>query len=113
MSPFWWLTSIRYFIYFIRELTGPVIAFYTAYFMIRWYFNPALSFINTPSFKTISWIGLMASIIHSLTWFWVTAKISPVSQKFRWIIAVFLIFFWVGLSAFLLNTFYFTDAISS
>lgn len=98
MSPFWWLQNIRYFLYFLREFTGPVIAFYTIYFLIGWLFDPALTFVATKSFRLISWITLVFAIIHTLTWFLVTAKISPLPTKFQWIIFILLILFWVFIS---------------
>ena len=67
-SPHWWTRNIRTTIYFIRELTGPVIAFYFLYFLIAATFDTSLKFTNAAAFHVISWIGLTAAVFHTITW---------------------------------------------
>lgn len=107
-SPLWWTANIRYFIYFLREFTGVLIAFYTVFFLAKAAFDPELTFVKNPSFQIVSWIGLAAAVFHTTTWFWVTVKISPIPLKkpMQTLAFIALIALWVVLSYFLLNLFY-------
>ena len=75
LSPFWWTRNSRYFIYFLRELSGPVLALYAVIFIIWWIFDPAMIFTFNGAFQVLSWVALVFALIHALTWFWVTSKI--------------------------------------
>lgn len=78
LGALWWTKNIRYTIYFLRELTGPIIAGYVLYLLIGVWAQPKPLFQHIPGFAAISWMALIASILHSITWFWVTIKISPI-----------------------------------
>ena len=108
ISRLWWLGNIRYFIYFLREFTGALIAFYAIFFLAETMLDPALTFVKELRFKVVSWIGLSAAVFHTITWFWVTVKISPIPLKKPAQIFLFIIFvtLWLLLSYFLLNFFY-------
>lgn len=101
MSPFWWLSNIRYLLYFLREFSGPVIAIYAAYFLIRWYLDPSLLFLKNTGFQVLSWIVLAFSILHTITWFIVTGKLT------RWFVSVLLIIVWVFISIYLLFPYFY------
>ncbi|MEK7524414.1 MAG: hypothetical protein AAB588_05300 [Patescibacteria group bacterium] len=77
-SPFWWTRNPQTVVYFLRELTGVFIALYVMIFLTLAMTDATLNFSRGIFFKTISWIGLIAAVIHTLTWFWVTVKITPV-----------------------------------
>lgn len=108
LSHFWWTSNIRYFIYFLREFTGVLIAFYTVFFLGKAIFDPGLVFVQTLGFQVISWIGLSAAIFHSVTWFWVTVKISPLPLKKPLQIFLFiaLLILWLLISYALLHFLY-------
>lgn len=104
----WWTQNIRYLIYFLREFTGVLIAFYTIFFLTQAIFDPSLAFVKEFSFRLMSWIGLAAAIFHSITWFWVTVKILPIPLKkpLQVFFFLILIILWLTLSYFLLHFFY-------
>ncbi len=109
-SPFWWIRNIRSLIYFVRELTGVFIAFYTIYFLILALQNPTdwNAFLPTKSFRIVSLIGLTAAVFHTVTWLYVTVRISPVPlKKIAFLAAfLFLIGIWLALSFVLIQTDY-------
>lgn len=108
LSSFWWTSNMRYLLYFLREFTGVIIAFYAIFFLAKAMFDPSLGFVRSLGFQVISWIGLIAAIFHSVTWFWVTVKISPIPLKkpLQIFLFIILIIFWLALSYFFLNFFY-------
>jgi fumarate reductase subunit C len=108
LSHFWWTGNIRYLIYFLREFTGVLIALYTIFFLAQAIFDPTLSFVKEYSFRIVSWIGLAAAIFHTITWFWVTVKISPIPLKkpLQVFFFLILIILWLTFSYFLLHFFY-------
>lgn len=66
---------MNYFLYILRELTGPLIVFYLIAFLIGAIFDPHLAFTSAMYFKIISWIGFAAAVIHTLTWLAVLPKL--------------------------------------
>ena len=107
-SPLWWTKNPRYLIYFLRELTGPVIALYALWFLGGAMADQTLAFTHGTSFRFMSGVGLFASIFHTLTWFWVTVKIAPVPlpRALQMLGFLGLIAVWLGASFFLLHFFY-------
>lgn len=106
LSPLWWTRNPRYTIYFLREVTGPLIAFFILYFLIAGLFDPTLSFMKDAAFKAASWIGLGAALIHTLTWFWVTARLISQRRTYKILFFTFLLVLWVGVSSAFLYFFY-------
>ncbi len=125
LSPLWWTKKVTYFVYFLREFTGIVIAAYVFYVLFltllikltpaesaqnSYYFD---SFFNFGSFAIVSWIALAFALFHMLTWLYVSAKIAPrkiggikilkvpVLVKFGGLLAV-----WLLISNLLLSYFY-------
>lgn len=76
-SPLWFLRNSNSFVYFIRELSGVFIAFYCVYFAWKWLNDNQLGFTGTKVFFWISMVTFGASIIHTLTWLWVTTQVTP------------------------------------
>lgn len=76
-SPLWFVRNHRTLLYFFRELTGVVIAIYCVYFAANWYLDASLSFIQTSTFWGLSLATFIASLLHSITWFWVTTQVTP------------------------------------
>lgn len=107
-SPVWWIGNIRYFVYFLRELTGVIIAFYMIYFLLCALADPTLAFTAGNTFATISWISFGAAVFHSITWLGVAVKISPVklNKPLQALAFLALIGAWGGVSYFLLNYLY-------
>lgn len=121
ISRLWWLKNIRYFIYFVREFSGVVIAgymFYLMYLMIRLKFGlykegeiPMVNpFHYFGSFVPISFVAFIFALFHALTWLYVMAKITPVKigrflvpQK---IMFGALLILWLGISYGLLISVY-------
>lgn len=105
---FLWTQNRRYFLYFLRELTGPLIAGYIIYFLLNTFFDQGLAFTQTGTFRVVSWIGFAAAVFHTITWFWVTIKIMPFTlKKYRQIgLFISLLIIGIALSFFLLNFFY-------
>lgn len=80
---------MTYFIYFLREFSGVVIAayvFYVLFLMTLIKLTPAEpaensyyieSFFSFRSFETVSWVVLAFALFHMLTWLYVSAKIAP------------------------------------
>lgn len=95
-------------IYFLRELTGVVIAGWTIYFLTLAIFDPTLAFISTQTFRVASAAALLAAIFHTITWFWVTVQLAPIPLKKSTQIIIFLglIAIWIAVSYFLFNFFY-------
>lgn len=108
ISRTWWTKNPRYTIYFLRELTGVVIALYVMYFLIYELFYEYRTFSQNAVSQIVSWISLAAAVFHTITWFWVTVKISPVQLKKHIQIATFigLLAVWIAASYFLLQFFY-------
>jgi fumarate reductase subunit C len=107
LSSFWWFANIRYFVYFLRELTGPVIAFYVIYFLVSWLFDVTLNFVGTELFNILTWITLVFAIIHTVTWLFVTGKLmqpssSHVSSSLTFFICFLMIFIWLAVSCYIL-----------
>lgn len=107
-SAFWWTRDIRTTVYFIRELTGVFIAFYVMYFIAYGFFDSYRTFATHTASNVISWISLGAALIHTVTWFWVTVKISPVplSKILQMLAFLGLIAAWIGVSYYLFSFFY-------
>lgn len=61
----WWTKNPRYFIYFLREFSGVLIAFYILGIL---YFGQS---------SWLTWIGLTGAIIHTLTWLYVMPRLLP------------------------------------
>lgn len=95
LSLFWWLGNIRYFVYFLRELSGVIIVF-------------SLPLIALGIAMFLLPIAFAAAIFHTITWFWVTIRISPLrSSKILHVIGfLVLIGATTALSYFLLPIFY-------
>lgn len=95
-------------IYFLRELTGVVIAGWTIYFLTYAIFDPTLAFIATQTFRIASAAALLAAVFHTITWFLVTVQLAPMPLKKSAQIAFFfgLIVVWLGVSYFLLGAVY-------
>lgn len=106
-SPLWFTRNIRYFVYFVRELTGVFIAFYVIYFLILALRHPAdwNDFLPSPAFRILSGITLAAAIFHTVTWLFVSVKIAPLPQNKAVRIAafIFLICVWLVLSFILIQ----------
>ncbi len=107
-SSFWWTRNPRTVIYFLRELTGTFIALYCITFLAAALQDPTLAFVATTWFAVVSWIGLAASVFHTITWLAVTVTISPIPlPKFAQRIAfIGLIAAWLAASYFLLTYLY-------
>ena len=109
ISRFWWTKNPRTILYFIREATGIVILlFFISYIFTAWEYGRLNHNEYVKDFGALGILGLIAAIIHTLTWFWVTAKITPFSRSLlaRVTIFLFLIALWIGVSTFLLFNFY-------
>ena len=116
-SPLWWTRNLRYFIYFLRESTGVFIALYLLVYvgkLTHTWSDPgpiSQSILWNVSTKLLPWlspIALAAAIFHTITWFWVTVKISPIPLP-RWLQIIGflgLISAWLTISYFLLGNFY-------
>lgn len=61
----WWTKNPRYFLYFLREFSGVLIALYLV----------GMTFFPHPYFH---YLGLIGSLIHSVTW------LSVMPQLLRW-----------------------------
>jgi fumarate reductase subunit C len=107
-SPLWWTRNLSSTVYFLRELTGVLIAAWTIYFLTAAIFDPTVSFFTETTFRIASAVGLTAAIFHTITWFWVTVKISPLPLSKKLSLAAFLglIAAWFVISYALLNFFY-------
>ncbi|PJC37140.1 hypothetical protein CO046_01985 [Candidatus Peregrinibacteria bacterium CG_4_9_14_0_2_um_filter_53_11] len=105
-SAFWWTRNLASTIYFVRELTGVGIAAYLLYFLGFAVSDPGLTFTSATHFNVISYIGLGASIFHTLTWLRVTAKVTPfdLSRSVQLTLFALSLVVWLGLS-FLLYTY--------
>lgn len=109
ISRFWWTKNPRTILYFIREATGIVIALYfISYIFAAWEYGSFRYNDYPKDFGVMAFFGFIAAVIHTLTWFWVTAKITPFSRSLfaHVTIFLFLIALWVGVSAFLIFNFY-------
>ncbi len=114
LSRLWWTKNIRYFVYFVREFSGVVIALYTLYLLYMMATRDVVSitgtastiasielnFINSRLFHALTGIALMASLFHSISWFYVMAKLTPVRMG-GFVVPQFLTFalimlIWVG-----------------
>lgn len=108
ISRFWWLSNIRYFIYFLRELSGPVIAAFSLYLLIAYFFfTPHFyEFTKTRFFSYLFFVTLVFSLIHSISWFAVMGKMmsSNVKKIPSWIFSLGLIALWLLISYFILFT---------
>lgn len=100
-SPLWWTQNIRYFIYFIRELSGVIIAFAVMYFIFLPLRKYAIDTIVYP-------IWFYASVIHSLTWFWAMTKLAPFppSLENRIILYMLILTTWAGISIIVFKVFF-------
>lgn len=109
LPNFWFLQNRRYALYMLRELTGVIIAAYFLY---------SLFIIGGPN-RLFTQITLAASVFHTLTWLWVSIKISLTeTQNFitrflkipQILLAlaayILLISLWFVISLLLLNYFY-------
>lgn len=78
-SAFWWTRNIATVIYFMRELTGVFIAAYLIYFLgITEFTKLTLAQLQiTLHFKIMSVIGFAAACVHTITWLWVSTKVTP------------------------------------
>lgn len=97
-SSFWWIRNLNSTIYFLRELTGPVIAAYFVFLLTTFY--PARDFFY--------YIAFSAAIFHTITWLWITAKLTPFPLK-KWAqILLFLVAIigWLAASYLILQFFY-------
>lgn len=102
ISRFWWLSNSRYTIYFLRELTGVIIAVSVILFIISF-------FLSAPQvFRWFVPVAFVAALFHTLTWFWVTIKISPLpALRLIRLMAFFSIAaLWLFVSYFLLKFLY-------
>lgn len=108
VSRFWWTQNWRYTVYFLREFTGVVIALSMMYFLAYGFFYEYRTFAQNALSQIVNWIGLAAALFHTITWFLVTVKISPVPLKKHLKMGVFvgLLGIWIFVSYFLLHFFY-------
>lgn len=118
MQPFpqklpslWFTQNIRYFVYFLREFTGILIAIWVINLILAFFVmnieggrNVFSNFrLEDKLFYTLrytNYIGFFAAIFHSLTWLYVMTKLSPIplkgiSQKLAYAV---LIIIWLSLS---------------
>lgn len=107
-SPLWFLRNGKTLLYFFRELTGLIIAAYCVYFSYQWYFDEALTFVRAQSFYIFSMVTFAASILHTLTWLWVTTQVTPVPlpQKIQYALFAVLVLIFGGISYGMLQLFY-------
>jgi fumarate reductase subunit C len=75
--PTWWASDRTGWLYFLREFTGVLIAFYMLTFIVAWWQEPGGLFVGERWFKVVSAIGLVGAVFHSLTWFAVSVKVTP------------------------------------
>lgn len=110
-EPVRFTDNVRYAIYFLRELTGPIIALYIIFFVIASFFDPARSFISRSPFKIISIAAFVASIIHTVTWLRASVKITPFNLSTTMQMALFLLLIasWIAASLYVLPCFYFSS----
>jgi fumarate reductase subunit C len=117
LSRTWWTKNIRYFLYFIREFSGVLIALFTISFIaivsidqIGTKFNlqnlQISGFLKSIPFQIIEYLGLAGAVIHTLTWLSVMPKISPIKlpetqQKIAYLA---LIAVWLGISLIIIST---------
>jgi len=108
-GPLWWTKNIRYLTYFVRELSGITLGLLAFIFIVT--FPAAILFrIGNviPFISALAWIGLISSLIHTLTWLSAIPKILPlqlsaVQQKIAYAV---LVIAWLALSYLLINTLY-------
>lgn len=113
--PFWWTKNIRYALYLIRELTGPLIVGYFIIFLILMT-GESLSIWDSEIGEAVApflfctlygftIVGFFASLIHSVTWFWATTKASPIplSKPFQFFLFFSSIFAWIIFSLFVIR----------
>lgn len=95
--PTWWANDRTGWVYFFRECTGVLIALYMVIFIIAWWQEPGGQFVGELWFKVVSAVGLVGAIFHSLTWFAVSVKVTPLDLP-KWMERVgFLAMILVGL----------------
>lgn len=73
----WWTHDLIGWIYFLRECTGLFISAYWVIFLVFWWKDPGVLFVEEMWFKTVSVVGLVAAVFHSFTWFAVSVKVTP------------------------------------
>lgn len=111
-SPFWWTRNAASTIYFLRELTGVVIALYVIVFVTSAWWMIAANGMPLPGidgiFTILLPLTLIAAIFHALTWFWVTLKLfpMPLPPQLQLLGFLGLMAVWLAVSYFLLNFFY-------
>lgn len=104
----WFLQDQNTFVYFLRELTGIGTAFYGTYFIIAWFLDSELHFLEAPFFLFFSAVAWICSVFHSITWFGVTLHVLPIHLP-RWLERLgffILLLAWGFISYFLFLFFY-------
>lgn len=86
MSPWWWLSNRRYFLFMMRELSAVFIALFVVTYLVGIYrlsqgedsYQLYLNALETPFAKTLFVVILLFSIYHALTWFHLTPVVMVV-----------------------------------
>lgn len=116
----WFTQNIRYFVYFLREFTGILIAIWVINLILANFASvafqargnhiiyPTLADHLYGALKYTNQIGFYAAIFHSLTWLYVMTKLSPIPLKGVWqkITYAVLILIWLSLSYFIFKILY-------
>lgn len=110
LARWWWTKKLTYFVYFVREFTGVVIATYIFYLLYLYAKYDPGYFKELHLFRPFTWIALIFALIHTVTWLYVTARIVPVRvgrvQIPQLILFIMLMGVWCGISMLLLLYFY-------
>jgi len=101
----WFFQTPTYVLYFIRELTGFFIALYFVYFIVfPFLFGPVGALIH----KVIEYSALVAALIHTITWLFVSTSVTSFDLKpaQQAVLFFFLILAWIAVSFFILRYLY-------
>ncbi len=88
-SAFWWTRSPETIIYFVRELTGVFISIFVVIFAVTSSTHNFRWMVAQAWFGPLAIATLVASLIHTTTWLWVSTKITPFDLKLPARIALF------------------------
>lgn len=112
-SPFWWTRNPATIIYFLRELTGLFLSGALIYFIVRACLNQNLWFLHSTSSRVVSMVGLIAALIHTITWLWVTVQVTPFDLKKSVQVGGFIVLMtiWLGISYFIFKFLYLSQSL--
>jgi fumarate reductase subunit C len=109
-EPLWWTKKPAYIAFFVREISGLLIAIYILYLFIV---SAYPSYLQTPEIlkniaTPIQIIGLIGALIHTLTWLGVMPKILPLTltEKQEKTATILIFAFWLIFSFFLFKLIY-------